>query len=65
MEANLCGARAVKEERRSGFNHVPSQFIPRIPFREDVLRQALGTIPTVGFLDNFECQLSHIHIIRQ
>ena len=63
VDANLRGTRAVKEERGGRLNRIPAQFIPRISFREDVLRQALGTVPTIAFLDNLEHQLSHCYII--
>lgn len=63
MEANLWRSGAVKEERGRCFNYIPPQFVPRIAVSENVLRHALGTIPTVCLLDNFEHQLCHIYII--
>ena len=65
VEANLWRSRAVKEERGCRFNHIPPQFVPRVALREDVLGQALGTIPAVSLLDNLEYQFCHTFIIRQ
>lgn len=51
VEANSFRPGPVKKERGGRFQDVLAQLVPRIPFGEDALREAFGTVATVGFLD--------------
>src|ERR1039458_5102994 len=64
VEANSLGSGLVEKERCCRLKHVLAQLLPRIPLSEDVFGKALSAISAVGFLDDFEHQFCHTHMIR-
>jgi len=50
----------VEKKRLSGVDHVAAQLVPGIRLGENVFRQALCAVATVGFLDSFKHQIAHI-----
>jgi hypothetical protein len=64
MEADSLGPRAVEEKRGGRLDRVLTQFVSRVPFREDVFGKAFGAISAIGLLDNVEHQFRRTSRIR-
>jgi hypothetical protein len=63
MKANSFRSRLIKEKCNCRINDVFSQFFPSVALREDVLRQTLGAIASIGFLNGLKNQISHITLM--
>ena len=64
VKPNALGPGAVKVERRGRLQHVPTQFVPRVAFGENVFGEAFGTVTAIGVLNYLEHQFSHTSMIR-
>ncbi len=63
VQADSIRPRPVKEEPGGRLKSVRSQLVPSVSLSKDALGQALGGVPTVGLLNDFEDQLSHTPIM--